>query len=230
MRSGASWISCSSTSWRGEFVAGGPAARRPAFSSNCQIQSQSSAFLIRREGVGCGWAGHAVNPSMGARSAHGCASRSCPAAPDASGHVPANAVGLIPRLSAVGRCQPWLALLLILLCASSFDLDFLLSFRGLRKLSGGVRVAQAGPLAPWMAPSSPHGWVHGVSCLGHPYPSSQNQQRRRTPALLRVVPTAVGILARPQLDGGQQCRRRRDAAQRQRHRTADTQRLEVGAE
>jgi hypothetical protein len=26
----------------------------------------------------------------------------------------------------------------------------------------------AGPLAPWMAPSSPHGWVYGVSCQPTP--------------------------------------------------------------
>ncbi len=31
-------------------------------------------------------------------------------------------------------------------------------------LSKVGRCGWAGPLAPWMAPSSPHGWVHGVSC------------------------------------------------------------------
>jgi len=36
------------------------------------------------------------------------------------------------------------------------------------KLSRVGREGQAGPLAPWMAPSSPHGWVYGVSCLPLP--------------------------------------------------------------
>ena len=31
-------------------------------------------------------------------------------------------------------------------------------------LSGAGWWGPAGPLAPWMAPSSPHGWVYGVSC------------------------------------------------------------------
>ncbi len=31
-------------------------------------------------------------------------------------------------------------------------------------LSEVGRCGWAGPLAPWMAPSSPHGWVYGVSC------------------------------------------------------------------
>ncbi len=32
------------------------------------------------------------------------------------------------------------------------------------KLSGAGWWEPAGPLAPWMAPSSPHGWVYDVSC------------------------------------------------------------------
>ncbi|MFS8448550.1 hypothetical protein EIQ06_03840 [Xanthomonas campestris pv. campestris] len=32
------------------------------------------------------------------------------------------------------------------------------------ELSGAVSSPIAGPLAAWMPPSSPHGWVHGVSC------------------------------------------------------------------
>ncbi|AUI91696.1 hypothetical protein BVV10_18690 [Xanthomonas oryzae pv. oryzae] len=31
------------------------------------------------------------------------------------------------------------------------------------ELSGAVSSPIAGPLAAWMPPSSPHGWVHGVS-------------------------------------------------------------------
>jgi len=37
-----------------------------------------------------------------------------------------------------------------------------------RNLSGVGRCGWAGPLAPWMAPSSPHGWVYGVSCPATP--------------------------------------------------------------
>ena len=35
-------------------------------------------------------------------------------------------------------------------------------------LSEVGRCGQTGPLAPWMAPSSPQGWVYGVSCLPTP--------------------------------------------------------------
>ncbi|HFT6978016.1 TPA: hypothetical protein ACGRP1_003802, partial [Stenotrophomonas maltophilia] len=35
-------------------------------------------------------------------------------------------------------------------------------------LSEVGRHGQAGPLAAWMPPSSPHGWVYGVSCLPMP--------------------------------------------------------------
>jgi hypothetical protein len=46
-----------------------------------------------------------------------------------------------------------------------------------RKLSGVGRCGWAGPLAPWMAPSSPHGWVHGVSCPPTPpHPTSSNPE------------------------------------------------------
>ncbi|APR11154.1 hypothetical protein BI312_00555 [Xanthomonas citri pv. citri] len=31
------------------------------------------------------------------------------------------------------------------------------------QLSGAVPLLLAGPLAAWMPPSRPHGWVHGVS-------------------------------------------------------------------
>ncbi|KOO78858.1 hypothetical protein VO93_09820 [Stenotrophomonas maltophilia] len=37
-----------------------------------------------------------------------------------------------------------------------------------RKLSKAGRCGLAGPLAPWMAPSSPQGWVYGVSCQPTP--------------------------------------------------------------
>ncbi len=36
------------------------------------------------------------------------------------------------------------------------------------KLSKAGRGRLAGPQAPWMAPTSPHGWVHGVSCQPPP--------------------------------------------------------------
>ena len=71
----------------------------------------------------------------------------------------------------------------------------------------------------------------GVSCLGYPSPSNHDQSRRHERTLLlRILPTAVGILARPQFNRSQQRCRRGNAAQCQGHRAADTQRLEVRAE
>ncbi len=70
----------------------------------------------------------------------------------------------------------WQQLLTLLF---SFDFEFPLSFRARRKLSEGGRVTQAGPLAPWMAPSSLQGRTCGVSCLRHPSPSGRDQCRRR---------------------------------------------------
>src|SRR6185437_10762774 len=54
-----------------------------------------------------------------------------------------------------------------------------------RKLSGVGRCGAAGPLAPWMAPSSPHGWVNGVSCS--PAPPHQTH-RNPEPLLLLQLP------------------------------------------
>ena len=81
------------------------------------------------------------------------------------------------RCLAFGSRQPWLATAFDF--AFFFDFEFPLSFRARRKLSGGGRVRQAGPLAPWMAPSSLQGRTCGVSCLRHPSPSSHHQCRRR---------------------------------------------------
>ncbi len=45
------------------------------------------------------------------------------------------------------------------------------------KLSGVGRCGLAGPLAPWMAPSSPQGRVYGVSCQSTPpRPTSRNPE------------------------------------------------------
>ena len=83
MRSAGSWISCSSTSWRDEFFAGGPAARQPAFRSSKPKSKPKLKPKLKAKpkpkpkqrlpdtlgGGGCGWAGSS-----------------------ASGHVPASAV------------------------------------------------------------------------------------------------------------------------------------------
>jgi len=42
------------------------------------------------------------------------------------------------------------------------------TYRARGNVSGGGGHGRAGPLAPWMAPSSPHGWVYGVSCTAMP--------------------------------------------------------------
>ncbi len=154
-------------------------------------------------GGGCGWAGHAVNPSMGARWR--LARVRCPA------HTARPGLGVLPNPpeACLGPMAPtvlpsrtlrlwthfcergaymrgasplvaanlgWQQLLTLLF---SFDFEFPLSFRARRKLSEGGRVTQAGPLAPWMAPSSLQGRTCGVSCLRHPSPSSRDQCRRR---------------------------------------------------
>lgn len=75
MRSAGSWISCSSTSSPGEGVAGGPAARQPAFRSSKPKSKPKPKPKPKQRlpdtlgGGGCGWAGAS-----------------------ASGHVPASAV------------------------------------------------------------------------------------------------------------------------------------------
>ncbi len=75
------------------------------------------------------------------------------------------------------------------------------------KLSGTGRCGLAGPLAPWMAPSSPHGWVYGVSCQPTPpLPTTSNPEplwlwpllsasarRRRTTARQRGTSTSNPI-------------------------------------
>ena len=77
------------------------------------------------------------------------------------------------------------------------------------KLSGVGRCGLAGPLAPWMAPSSPQGRVYGVSCQPTPpHPTSSNPEplwlwlwlsavdvarRRRTTARQRGASTSNPI-------------------------------------
>ncbi len=75
------------------------------------------------------------------------------------------------------------------------------------KLSGVGRCGLAGPLAPWMAPSSPQGRVYGVSCQPTPpRPICRNPEplwlwlsavdvarRRRTTARQRGAPTSNPI-------------------------------------
>ncbi len=65
-------------------------------------------------------------------------------------------------------------------------------------VSRGGGHGRAGPLAPWMAPSSPHGWVYGVSCTAMPSAS-----RRIRLALLEAL--ALGFKMRA---GGPQARQR----------------------
>ncbi|CRD53448.1 hypothetical protein BN1263440146 [Stenotrophomonas indicatrix] len=53
------------------------------------------------------------------------------------------------------------------------------------------RDGPAGPLAPWMAPSSPHGWVHGVSRWPIPTrPASSNPEPLLTLLLPLLLPAA----------------------------------------
>jgi hypothetical protein len=223
MRSGASWTSCSSTSWRGEVFAGGPAARRPAFRSSKPKPKPKPKPKQRLSdtsgGGGHGRAGHAVNPApRSGPAAGGCAfgrlrssasqaKRPHPWGLDGAIHGangPARPcpppLDTLPRARSIafGSCQPWLA--------TAFEFAFFLLTLNFRS-----RSARAG------------------NC--HPSPSNHDQSRRQERTLLlRILPTAVGVLPWPQFDGRQQRRRRRDAAQCQCHGATNTQCLEVRAE
>lgn len=129
MRSGASWISCSSTSSPGEGVAGGPAARRPAFRSSKPKPKQRLPDTLG--GGGCGWAG-----------------------PSASGHVPASAVRFSagpPLLVDANLGWHWLLIPLLLL-----TLNFALVLRAQETV--GSRSKAAGRTVMRMdAPTKPTG-------------------------------------------------------------------------
>ena len=61
------------------------------------------------------------------------------------------------------------------------------------KLSGVGRCGLAGPLAPWMAPSSPHGRVYGVSCQPTPpRPTISNPEPLQLLTWTLTLPAAGG--------------------------------------
>ncbi|REC87037.1 hypothetical protein DXT57_07485 [Stenotrophomonas maltophilia] len=62
-----------------------------------QPQQQKQKRASRGMAGRCGCAGHAVNPSVGARWRHPWRQRSCTATPPHLRQIPA----------AVGRCRPW---------------------------------------------------------------------------------------------------------------------------
>ena len=69
-------------------------------------------------------------------------------------------------------------------------------------VSRGGGHGRAGPLAPWMAPSSPHGWVYGVSCTAMPSASPRIRK-----ALLLISGSCFEKRA-----GGLQARQRKNSS------------------
>jgi len=112
--------------------------------------------LISVGGGGAPWPGHAVNPSMGARSAHPCASRSWPGCPTAARQFPARAAahhraeGIALEKQRAGHCPA--------LCFCSCSC-FPLPPRRRGELSSAGRQAHAGPLAPWASRMRLAGWA-----------------------------------------------------------------------
>ena len=227
MRSGASWTSCSSTSSPGEGVAG-PAARRPAFRSSKPKPKPKQRLPDTLGGGGCGWAGHAVNPSMGLDGAiHGANGPARPCPPPLDTFLRARCVHA--RCLAFCRCQPWLATALTLLFLLT------LNFRSRSARAGNCRegTGDAGRTVGAMDGAiEPTGTYLRRVLPAPPVPLAAINAGAANNAvnLLRILPAAVGILPRPQFDRRQQRRRRRDAAQRQGHGATNTQRLEVGPE
>ncbi len=145
---------------------------------------------------------HAVNPSMGARSRHPWRSRFCthcalrrfrdhqrllvpPGSREKKDQIQIQIQ--IQRQKPKPQCP--LLLLLLLLYLPLLPPWGLMRPRPQGTVMGG-RGPQPGPLAPRMAPSSPHGWVYGVSWLRPP--ASQAQQKlgakRLNPALYSDSP------------------------------------------
>ncbi len=179
----------------------GTALTRRPFLLLATVSRSRRCAALRADGRGAS-AKHAVNPSMGARSAHPCASRFCAGpTPIRFKHCPRL---LLPPGSREKKDQiqiqiqiqsqkpkpQFLALPLPLpLLLPLLPPWGLMRPRPQETVMGG-RGPQPGPLAPTMAPSSPHGWVHGVSWLRPP--ASQAQQRlgakRLNPALYSDSP------------------------------------------
>ncbi len=226
MRSAGSWINCSSTLWRGEVFAGGPAARRPAFrSSKPKPKQRLPDTSGRRRAWPCRTRRKPLpGGSMGAIHGANGPARPCP--PPLDTFLRARCIHA--RWLAFGSCQPWLATAFDL--AFSFDFEFPLSFRALETVRS--RSKAAGRTVRRMdAPTEPTGtYLRRVLPVALLRLYARKNEAPRTTLLLRILPPAVGILPRPQFDGRQQRRRWGDAAQCQGHGSPDAQRLEVRAE
>ncbi len=120
--------------------------------------------------------GRRAQPARGMPRAHGANGPAQPHPPPLDTFLRERGAYMRGASPLVAANLGWQQLLTLLF---SFDFEFPLSFRARRKLSEGGRVTQAGPLAPWMAPSSLQGRTCGVSCLRHPSPSGRDQCRRR---------------------------------------------------
>ncbi len=108
-----------------------------------------------------GFAGDAVNPSVEAWPRHPC--RGHPRKPIPPGH------GQFPCASTTEKKEKIKSGSGSLRCARSEpSMARLYRTSVIGKLSGVGRCGAAGPLAPWMAPSSPQGGVYGVSCSPTP--------------------------------------------------------------
>ena len=179
----------------------GTALTRRPFLLLATVSRSRRCAALRADGRGAS-AKHAVNPSMGARSAHPCASRFCAGpTPIRFKHCPRL---LLPPGSREKKDQiqiqiqiqsqkpkpQFLALPLPLpLLLPLLPPWGLMRPRPQETVMGG-RGPQPGPLAPRMAPSSPHGWVHGVSWLRPPASQAQHRlgAKRLNPALYSDSP------------------------------------------
>jgi len=117
------------------------------------------ALIPRRRAEARQQAGHAVNPSLGARSAHPCASRSCLPPCSDFGQFPAAAEReqefKIKRRSTEQnqkQCQPRLA-------STKPDQAGSNTHRARRNVSRGGGHGRAGPLAPWARRMRRAGWA-----------------------------------------------------------------------
>ena len=130
--------------------------------------------------------GRASCPTRPRHASGPCRGRSCPARPPLPSHPPASAVGwlLEARAEAVRTNGPHPPKHKTpqqrRADSEAMNPRFCPRFRGAGRARGtppgSGRGGCAGPLAPWMAPSSPHGRVYGVSCPA-PFPiQTRNRQ------------------------------------------------------
>jgi len=152
--------------------------------------STSKADFLRVGGVGP-VEGDAVNPSMGAWSRHPCRSHPLNRTHPAFDSSPRSG----GTASCTGGCRP--------LVGTASDPRFIWISDGCAdqrsaptnsrvNLSGAGRCGLAGPQAPWMAPTSPQGWVYGVSC--QPTPPRPTHSKPEPPLIL--------LRLRPRLEAG----------------------------